>query len=332
MQRRSALKMMALMAGMGQATRSWAATGGYPDRPIKIIVSSTPGSATDLAGRLVGDLLNVKYGQSVVVENRAGAGGVIGMQAAAAAKPDGYTLATGGLGNNVLPPVTLRGLPLDIPAALLPVAQVAEFVNALVVRVDHPANSVSELVQYLRTSKRKPLYGSNGIGSSSQMTAELFAMRAGLKFDHVPYKGATEVLVGTANGDLDLCFMNLPPTLPMVEGKHLKALAVTSSYRARQLPQVPTVQEQGIKDFDVTSWLGIYAPAKVDPAIVTQLSETIVAGLATPDYQRRIIGAGFEPKLRNAAQFQAYSAAELKRWGDVARQAGVVVEYGGAKG
>ncbi|MFC4278526.1 Bug family tripartite tricarboxylate transporter substrate binding protein [Achromobacter aloeverae] len=332
MERRSALKIMALIAGMGQAARTWGEGGAYPARPIKIIVSATPGSATDLAGRLVGDLLNVKYGQGVVVENRAGAGGVIGMQAAASSRPDGYTLATGGLGNNVLPPVTLRGLPLDIPAALRPVAQVAEFVNALVVRVDHPANSVPELIEYLRASKRKPLYGSNGVGSSSQMTAELFALRVGMKFDHVPYKGATEVLVGTANSDLDFCFMNLPPTLPMVEGRHLKALAVTSSYRARQLPGVPTMQEQGVKDFDVTSWLGIYAPSKVEPAIIDQLSSAIVTGLATPEYQKRIIGAGFEPKLRNAAEFQAFSAAELKRWGDVARQAGIVVEYGGAKG
>ncbi|MCY1531434.1 hypothetical protein D9M68_666580 [compost metagenome] len=329
MKRRSALKLMGTAAGLALTGRSWAQDGPYPSRTIKIIVSSTPGSATDLAGRLVGDLLFAKYGQSVVIENRAGAGGVIGMQAAAASRPDGYTLTTGGLGHNVLPPATLRGLPLDIPTALLPIAQVAEFVNALVVRTDHPANSVPELIEYLRASKRKPLYGSNGVGSSSQMTAELFAMHIGLKFDHVPYKGAADALVGTANGDLDLCFMNLPPTLAMVEGKRLKALAVTSAYRARQLPDVPTMQQQGMKDFDVTSWLGMYAPSKVDPAIIAKLSETIVSGLATPEFQARIIGAGFEPKLRNAAEFQAFSASEFKRWSEVAQQAGIVVAYGG---
>lgn len=329
MKRRSALKLMGSAAGLALTGRGWAQDGPYPSRTIKIIVSSTPGSATDLAGRLVGDLLFAKYGQSVVIENRAGAGGVIGMQATAASKPDGYTLTTGGLGHNVLPPATLQGLPLDIPTALRPIAQVAEFVNALVVRTDHPANSVPELVEYLRASKRKPLYGSNGVGSSSQMTAELFAMRTGLKFDHVPYKGAADALVGTANGDLDICFMNLPPTLAMVEGKRLKALAVTSAYRARQLPAVPTMQEQGMTDFDVTSWLGMYAPAKVDPAIIAQLSDVIVKGLATPEFQARIIGAGFEPKLRNAAEFQAFSAAEFKRWSEVAQRAGIVVAYGG---
>jgi len=328
MKRRSALKLIGTAAGLGLTGRGWAQSGPYPSRVIRIIVSSTPGSATDLAGRLVGDLLYAKYGQSVVIENRAGAGGVIGMQAAAAAKPDGYTLTTGGLGHNVLPPATLRGLPIDIPTALLPIAQVAEFVNALVVRADHPANTVSELIEHLRASKRKPLYGSNGVGSSSQMTAELFAMRTGLKFDHVPYKGAADALVGTANGDLDLCFMNLPPTLPMVEGKRLKALAVTSAYRARQLPKVPTMQEQGMADFDVTSWLGMYAPSQIDRAIVAQLSDTIVTGLATPEFQARIINAGFEPKLRNSAEFQAFSAAEFKRWSEVAKQAGVVVDYG----
>ncbi len=312
----------------------WAGAGRaeaekYPSHPIRIIVASTPGSATDLAGRLVGELLSTKYGQAAVVENRAGAGGVIGMQLAAQAKPDGYTLATGGLGNNVLPPVTLHGLPLDIPKALLPVAQVAEFVNALVIRADHPANSVSELIAYLKASPRKPLYGSNGIGTSSQMTAELFAIQAGLSVSHVPYKGASDALLGTATGDLDFCFMNLPPTLAMIETHKLKALAVTSAYRSRQLPAVLTMKEQGMADFDVTSWLGIYAPAKTPPAIVAQLSNDIVTGLAQPVYQTRIINSGFEPKLRGAAEFQAFSAAELDRWGKVAKQANISIEYGG---
>jgi len=328
MKRRSALKLIGSMAGMAATGVSWGQAGPYPSRMIKIIVSSTPGSATDLAGRLVGDLLTAKYGQSVVIDNRAGAGGVIGMQAAAAAVPDGYTLTTGGLGHNVLPPVTLKGLPIDIPKVLLPVAQVAEFVNVLVVRADHPANTVQELLAHLRASKSKALYGSNGVGSSSQMTAELFAMQGGVKLDHVPYKGASEALIGTANGDLELCFMNMPPTLAMVQAGKLKALAVTSAYRARQMPHVPTMQEQGMPDFDVTSWLGMYVPAKVPAEIVNQLSNDIVHGLAQPDYQARIIAAGFEPKLRDAKAFQQFSAEEIARWSEVARRAGIEVQYG----
>jgi tripartite-type tricarboxylate transporter receptor subunit TctC len=329
MKRRSALKLLGSTGMLALARPVWSQGDDYPNRAIRIIVSSTPGSATDVAGRLVGDLLSARYGQSVVIENKAGAGGVIGMTAAAAAQPDGYTLTTGGLGHNVLPPVTLRGLPLDIPKALLPVAQVAEFVNVLVVRPDHPANNVRELIAYLKQRPGKALYGSNGVGSSSQMTTELFAIQAKVPLDHVPYKGASEALVGTSMGDLDLCFMNMPPTLPMVRAGKLKALAVTSSYRARQLPEVPTMQEQGMADFDVTSWLGIYAPAKVDPAIVAKLSRDIVQGMATPEQQARLIGAGLEPKLRESVEFQAFSAAELRRWASVAQQANIVVDYGG---
>lgn len=329
MKRRSALKLLGSTSMLALARPVWSQGESYPNRPIRIIVSSTPGSATDVAGRLVGDLLGAQYGQSVVIENKAGAGGVIGMTAAAAAQPDGYTLTTGGLGHNVLPPVTLRGLPLDIPKALLPVAQIAEFVNVLVVRPDHPANNVEELIAYLKGRPGKALYGSNGVGSSAQMTTELFAIQAKVPLDHVPYKGASEALVGTSMGDLDLCFMNMPPTLPMVRAGKLKALAVTSSYRARQLPEVPTMQEQGMTDFDVTSWLGIYVPAKVDPAIVAKLSRDIVQGMATPAQQARLVGAGLEPKLREAAEFQAFSAAELRRWASVAQQANIVVDYGG---
>lgn len=330
MKRRTALKTMGCTAILAMSPTARAqSTSGYPNRPLKIIVSSTPGSATDVAGRLVGDMLAERYRQSVVIENKPGAGGVIGMTAAAAAEPNGYTLTTGGLGHNVLPPATLRGLPLDIPRALLPVAQVAEFVNVLVVRPDHPANSVQDLIADLRKSPRKALYGSNGVGSSAQMTAELFAMQTGLQLDHVPYKGASEALVGTSMGDLDLCFMNMPPTLPMLRAGKLKALAVTSPYRARQLPDVPTMQEQGMPDFEVTSWLGMYVPAKVNPAIVAQLSRDIVQGMSTPLQQQRLIAAGLEPKFREAEDFQAFSAAELQRWSSVAQRANIVVEYGG---
>ncbi len=331
MKRRSVLKLLGAAAGMAASGQVWSQAAPYPNRMIKIIVSSTPGSATDLAGRLVGELLTNKYRQSVVIDNRAGAGGVIGMQAAASAPPDGYTITTGGLGHNVLPPATLTGLPLDIPKELLPVAQIAEFVNVVVVRANHPANSVPELIEHLKKQNKKPLYGSNGVGSSSQMTTELFAIQTGIALEHVPYKAASEALVGTANGDLDLCMMNLPPTLPMLQAGKLKALAVTSPYRARQLPDVPTMQEQGLKDFSVTSWLGIYAPAKVPPAIIEQLSRDIVQGLSTPEYQTRIISAGFEPKLRDAAAFQDFSAQELARWSEVAKRANIVVAYGGAR-
>lgn len=293
-----------------------------------MMVGSTPGSATDVAARIAAHLLQEKFQQSVVVENKPGVGGVICMSAVAAAAPDGYTLQTGGLGHNVIPAVTWTGLPLDIPKAIMPIAQMAEFLNVLVVRADHPAKSLQELIAYQKTQPKTLLYGSNGVGSSSHLTSELFALRTGLKVEHVPYKGASEALIGTAIGDLDFLFMNMPPTLPVIRTGKLKALAVTSAYRSRQLPEIPTMQEQGMSDFDVTSWLGVYGPTGIPPDIVGQLSSALVRGLAQPEYREKLIRGGFEPKLRGADEFATFSQAELKRWGDVAQRSNIRIPYG----
>lgn len=325
MERRTVLKLLGTSA-LGLC-RPVLAQGEYPTHTIKMIVASTPGSATDLAGRFAAQIFNKKYGQTVLVENKPGAGGIIGMLMVAAAAPDGYTLQTGGLGHNVIPPVIRTGIPIDIPKAIMPIAQIAEFVNVLLVRANHPANSLDELLAYERSKAAKLNFGSNGIGSSSHMTGELFAIRTKLKLQHIPYKAASDALIGVVNGDLDLCFMNMPPALPMVQSGKLKALAVTSSYRARQLPKVPTMEEQGMKDFDVTSWLGLYGPAGIPSKIVDKLSRDLLEGLAKPEYQKKIIGAGFEPKLRDVKEFTAYNNAELKRWASVAKTANISVPY-----
>ncbi|MDB5824878.1 MAG: putative secreted protein [Herminiimonas sp.] len=328
MERRTILKLFgASTVAMHGAAFSQAK---YPSRRITMMVGSTPGSATDIAGRFAAQILQDKYNQSVVVENKAGAGGIVCMTVVAAAAPDGYTLQTGGLGHNVIPPVITTGLPIDFAKALMPIAQAAEFLNLLVVRADHPANSVPQLIEYLKSRSKARLYGSNGVGSSAHLTSELFGIKAGLKLEHVPYKAASEALIGTANGDLDLLFMNMPPTLPMIQTGRLKALAVTSSYRARQLPDVPTMQEQGMKDFDVTSWIGVYGPAGLPQSIVDQLSSTLVQGMDTPLYRDKFVKAGFEPKLRNAREFAEFNQSELKRWGDVAKHAQISIPFGKA--
>lgn len=327
--RRFILKSFGILAGLATVGQARAQAAAYPSRLIKIIASAAPGSPTDLMGRLVAEVLTAKYHQTVIIENRAGGGGLIGMQAAAASAPDGYTLATGGLGNNVLPSATIKGLPIDIPKVLSPVAQVGEFANVLVVRADHPAKTVQALVQSLKASNKPALYGSNGLGTSSHLTSELFGLRAGLKVSHVPYKSSTEALVGVSNGDLDLCFMNVPPTLPLLAGRRINVLATTSVYRVRQLPDVPTMQEQGMNGFDVTSWLGIYAPAGVPAELMKRLSNDIVEGLSTPQNQERLITAGFEPKFRRVDEFVAWNSSELKRWSELAKSANISFNYGG---
>jgi tripartite-type tricarboxylate transporter receptor subunit TctC len=300
----------------------------YPSRPIRIIVQYPPGGVTDVAARLVGDILNRKYGQPVIIENRPGASGVIGQQYVAGLPADGYTLITGGLGGNVIPPVTVRNLPLDVVKSFVPIAQVAEFVNVLVVSSNYPANTVKDLIARAKAAKAPLSYGSNGLGSSVHLTSELFGATTGVALMHAPYKGSSEALIDTANGNLDFCFSNLPPLVPLLKAGKLKALAVTSPYRTKQLPDVPTMGEAGVADFAVTSWLGIYGPSKMPPALVAQLGRDIAEGLAQPEMMARIEAAGFEPRPQDASAFLTTNQSELARWDRIAQQSKVALEFG----
>ncbi|MDH2235902.1 tripartite tricarboxylate transporter substrate binding protein [Pigmentiphaga sp. GD03639] len=327
MDRRTALK-----AAGGVVALPWAralhAQDKYPSRPVRIVVQYPPGGVTDVAARLVGEVLTRKYGQPVVIENRAGASGIIGQQYVAGLPPDGYTLITGGLGGNVIPPVTVRNLPLDVVRSFVPIAQVAEFVNILVVPQQHPATSVRELIAYAKRSSKPLSYGSNGLGTSVHLTSELFASTAGIDLMHVPYKGSNEALVDTVNGNLDFCFSNLPPVMPLLKSGKLRALAVTSSYRIKQLPDVPTMAEAGVQDFVVTSWLGIYGPAKMPAAIVEQLGRDIAEGLRQPDMTARLEAAAFEPRPLDSVEFARVNQSELARWDAIAKRSKVALEFG----
>lgn len=326
MRRREALWTLGAVAGAGVMPAT--AQEKYPSRTARIVVPYTAGGVTDIAARAVGELLTRKHGQAVIVENKPGAGGVIGMQYVAASRPDGYTLLTGGLGSNVLPPVTIEGLPLDIVKSLVPVAQVAEFINVLVVRRDHPANSVGELVKVGKAGGNALLYATNGVGSSSHLTGEFFGMKTGVKVTAVPYKGSSELLVDVVSGNLDMTFGNLPAVAALVRDGRLKALAVTSTYRSRLLPDVPTMQEAGVPEFNVTSWLGIYAPAATPAAIVEQLGRDIAEGLKSPENMQRLEAAAFEARPLDSAGFQRVNRQELERWGAIARQLDIRLQYG----
>ena len=337
MNRRHALKRITAAAAIASTTPlvgfpfSVAAqgVGNYPDRPIRIVVPYPPGGVTDVAARLVADILNRKFGQAVVVENRPGASGLIGGQIVAAAKPDGYTLLVNGLGGNVLPPVTVKGLPLDIVNAFVPIAEVAEFVNVLVVGQDSKIKTLADLLESAKQARGEGLsYGSNGLGTSAHLTSAFFAQRSGQQFLHVPYKGSGELLIDVVNGNLDFCFSNLPPVIGLLKKGSVRPLAVTSSYRSKQLPDVPTMMELGVTDFDVTSWLGVYGPAGMDPALVTLLGDAISEGVKAPENMARLVAAGFEPKPGNAAQFAELNRRELERWGKIAKDANVSLEFG----
>ena len=303
----------------------------YPSRAIRIVVSSGHTSPTDFAGRVVGDLLAKRFKQPVTVENRPGAGGMVGLQHVAQSPPDGYTLATGGLGNHVIPPVVIKNLPFDVIASFVPIAQVAEFVNVLVVSKESQLNSVQELLREAKADPSKRMnYASVGAGTSSHLTSELFALQAGTPFTHVPYRNASESMIDVANGTITFSFANLPAAMPLLRGNKLKALGVSSAYRSEHLPGVPTLQEQGVQDFDVSSWMGIYGPAGMPGDIVRLLGETISEGLKAAEYQKRLSEAGCEPKTLASMDFLERNRAEVARWSEVVKRAGISVNFGGS--
>jgi len=288
-----------------------------------------PGGVTDVAGRLAGEILSKKFGQPVVVENRPGANGMIGSQHVAAAPPDGYTLLLNGLGGMVLPMATVTGLPLDMSRAFTPIGQMAEFINVLIVRADSPIRSVDDLIAAARARGKDGLnYGSNGIGTSVHLTTAFFAQRTGTELLHVPYKGSGEMLIDVVNGNLDFSFSNLPPVMGLIRKGSIRALAVTSSYRSNQLPDVPTMAEQGVADFDVTSWLGLYGPAGLPPAVVQALSAALQEGMGQAASRETLSAAGFEPKSSSADAFAELNRAELARWKQVAGRANVSLKFG----
>jgi tripartite-type tricarboxylate transporter receptor subunit TctC len=256
---------------------------------------------------------------------------MVGLQHAAQSRPDGYTLATGGLGNHVIPPVVIKNLPFDVIASFVPIAQVAEFVNVLVVSAESPLNSVQDLLREAKADPDKRMnYASVGAGTSSHLTSELFALQTGTKFTHVPYRNASESMVDVANRNVAFSFANLPAAMPLLRSNKLKALGVSSSYQSKHLPGVLTLQEQGVKDFDVSSWMGIYGPAGMPDDIVRLLGDTIAEGLKADEYQKRLSDAGCEPKTLASGEFLERNRAEVARWREVVRQAGISVNFGGS--
>lgn len=331
MDRRHVLSTLAASLAAGWLPTAAFAQDKFPSRGLRVIVGYPAGGVTDIAARVVGDIIAKKYGHPVVVENRPGASGVIGQQLVAKAPPDGYTLSSGGLGGNVLPPLTVDGLPLDVLKSLVPVALTAEFVNVLVVSRDHPANSVASFIKDVKARNKPLLFGANGIGSSAHLAGEFFGTRADVKMEVVSYKGAADILVDVVNGGLECTFANLPSVLPLLKNGRIKALAVTSNYRSKHVPDVVTMEESGIPDFNVTSWLGMYVTAGTPQPIIDQLSRDIVEGLQnqSSEGRRRLETAGLEVRPLNAADFASFTQKELDKWGDVVKRLGIKQKFGG---
>jgi tripartite-type tricarboxylate transporter receptor subunit TctC len=320
--RRSALGLVAMSPWASAFAQS-----GYPNQPVKIIVTFAAGGTADITGRLVARVLQERLKQSFVVENRAGAGGTIGLGAVAQAKPDGYTLGICAAGAMVMLPHLMQKMPFDSLRDFQPISLVMTVPQVLAVKKDLGIKTVAELVALAKQKPGTVSYGSAGHGTSLHFATELFKLRAGnLNILHVPYRGVAPALTDLMGGQIDMLFGDIPVLLPQIQAGTIVPLAVTALKRAEVLPNVPTMAEAGVKDAEAESFYGVAGPAGLPKEILGLLHSNIAGALAEPDIRRVLIDQGGVAVGNTPEEFTAYIAAENKKWGEVARLANIRME------
>jgi tripartite-type tricarboxylate transporter receptor subunit TctC len=297
----------------------------FPSRAVKLVIPWPPGGGTDIYARVIGQELGTRWGQSVVVENRAGAAGNIGATQVASAAPDGYTLmlATITLASN---PSLYKDLPFDTRKSFAPVTEVAGVPHLLVVRKDFQANSVQQLIDLAKARPHQLNYASAGSGSPFHLAAELFKQLAHVDITHVPYKGGAPAITDVLGGQVQMTFANFSAVLPHIRSGALKPLGITSAKRSAILPDVPTIAESGVPGYEFTSWFGFFFPAGVPAPILDQVSRNIVAVLRTPSIKERLTADGADVVGNSPEQFAQFVDSELDKWAAVVKSAGLKVE------
>jgi tripartite-type tricarboxylate transporter receptor subunit TctC len=300
-----------------------AAAQEYPAKPIRMIVPFSPGGSTDLLARLMGQKLNERMGQPVVVENRAGGGGHIGADLVARSAPDGYTLLTAGI-PQAIGMSLFKKVPYDLAKDLAPVTLLALFPSVIAVHPSLPVKSVRELLALARARPGQLNFGANP-GSPNHLSMELLNVLGKVKMVHVPYKGAGPVVIDLVAGHLHVASMGLPSAMAMVQAGKLRAIAVTGATRVATLPDTPTVQEGGVANYNVTSWYGVFAPSAVPAPIVKRLHAELTASLKAPDVVQRLATVGAEPSGKGPDEFGRFVREEIDTWARVVKASGATV-------
>jgi tripartite-type tricarboxylate transporter receptor subunit TctC len=300
-----------------------AAAQEWPQQPIHLIIPFGPGGGSDIVGRILGQSLQDKLGQAVVIENRPGAGGTIGNEAIARADKDGYTLGIMTAGQ-IISAVMIKSLHYDQRTAFDPVAQVATAGLMMVTRPDFPANDVKELIAAAKAKPGKLVFGSPGFGATQHLAAELFKQTAGVDMLHVPFRTSPEALTGLLSGQVDVVFETVSAVLGQMQAGKLKALAVTGKDRFPAVPNVPAAIESGLlPGYDVTTWYGVFAPRGTPPPVIAKLNKTLNAIIIEPDVAGRLTKAGVVVKGSTPEAFGQMMLAELDRWETVREKAGL---------
>ena len=301
---------------------SASAAADYPDRPIRFIVPYATGGTTDILARIVGQKLSEAWRQQVIVENRAGANGNIGSDLVAKAEPDGYTILLGTSGSNAVNPSLYARMPYDARRDLALVTLVASTANILVTHPKFAASSMKEFIELAKTMPGKLTYGSSGVGSVLHLSGELLKTMTGIELVHVPYKGTGPSLTDVLGGQIDTVFANLPAIVPLVKSGKLKALGVTTGRRADALPEVPTMIEGGVPGYDVSSWFGIFVPAKTPDAIANKINAEVARIVDDPQTRARLAELGADPMLKSTAEAKQFFLDEIDTWAKVVKASG----------
>jgi len=296
----------------------------YPSRTVKIIVPTGPSGSYDIVARIVGDQLNKRLGQGVVVENRGGAGTVLGTQAVIASPPDGYTLLIGGLSNIVFNEALYKKPPYDPLKQLVPVAVVYKFAYVLVAVVDFPFTPMEELIRKAKKNPEELRLAHAGVGSGQQIVGAAFMKRTGAKLQEVPYRSSVAVYPDLISGRIELFFDSATAAIPYLKSKQVKGVAVLSSQRLKDAPDVPTMTEQGMPGLDIDSWIGLFAPANTPKPAIERLQKDIAA--AMPELQARFVAVGGDAMTVEPQRLNGFIRAEHDKWTKVIKDAGITLD------
>src|SRR5262245_24994586 len=304
---------MLLALGLAAIPNVLNAQGNWPDRPITLVMPYAPGGYTDITARLTAKYLEKTFGKSVVVENRPGAGGIVGTQAVASAAPDGYTLCVCSVGAISVAPFAQK-VGYDPVKDIAPVSIITTIVQAVIVKKSLPVNSMAELVAYAKANPGKLNYGSSGAGGLTHYAVELFEARTGTHMVHVPFRGGAPATAALVAGEIDISFANMTDAMPQIEAGTVRGLAVTSKERSPYFPNIPSIHETVVPDFLVETWNGIIAPPKTPEPIVNKLSEALIRMADDPEVKEALRKAGGSTVKSTPAQFRAQIDQEMAQW------------------
>lgn len=320
------MKIKYLIAAIAAYGCGLAAAQSFPTKTVRFIAPFPPGGSTDFLARIVALKMSESMGQQVIVENRGGAGGTIGVEAAARAPADGYTIVMGHIGTFGVNPTLYPNLPYDAIKSFVPITLLAMVPNAMVVHPSLPARSVKEFVAMARAKPKQLLYGSGGNGSAAHLAAAYFELLAKIQLTHVPYKGTGPALIDLVAGQTSMMITGMPAVMPHVRSERLRLMAVGSAKRLAGFPDLPTIAEAGVPGYDATQWYGVLAPAATPRDIVMKLNTEMKKALALPDVREKLAADGTVPVGNTPEEFGAHIKAEIARWAPVVKASGAKPE------